>query len=118
MHVSQLNNSVSKQLYSFSKADRFNRPSDSPYIFPLFRCKERFYNYKLNTTTNRSTSFGYGNKIDFANKEDVPAPGKYEKQGAFVLDKIKKRGYSFSRNSKRSIINEEETVKLPGPGKY
>ena len=85
---------------------------------PNIRCKERFYNYKTNTITNRSTSFGYGNKIDLANKEDVPPPGKYEKEGSFVLDKIKKRGYSFSRNSNRSIINEEETVQIPGPGKY
>jgi hypothetical protein len=48
----------------------------------------------------------------------VPAPGKYERKGSFVLNHIKKRGYSFSRNSNRSIINEEETVRIPGPGKY
>ena len=35
-----------------------------------------------------------------------------------MLDKIKRRGYSFSRNTNRSIINEEEIIKIPGPGKY
>lgn len=64
----------------------------------LNRCNKRFYEYKTSTINDRATSFGYGNKIDLANKEDVPAPGKYEKLGEFLLNKNKKRGYSFSRD--------------------
>jgi hypothetical protein len=33
-----------------------------------------------------------------ANKEGVPAPGNYEKLGEFLINKNKKRGYSFSKD--------------------
>lgn len=30
----------------------------------------------------------------------------------------KRRGYSFKHDKNRAIINEEEVMKIPGPGKY
>ena len=58
IHGSPLNRSISKQLYSFPKSNRF-----SPTPEPL--CKGS-YEIKRGAMGNRSTTFGYGNKINLA----------------------------------------------------
>lgn len=54
-----LNNSSSKQKYSFPKASRFNL-NNNLYIKSHYRC-DSFYDVP-STRNRRSTSFGYGNK--------------------------------------------------------
>ena len=58
---SPINKSTSKQLYSFSKSIRFT-PTPPPLS------KTAFYNIKKGAFENRTTTFGYGNKMDFANR--------------------------------------------------
>lgn len=65
-----INRSHSKQLYSFSKANRFESTRQ-----PL--CQKSFYDIKKGAFSNRATTFGYGNKIDLVNKQPIPPVGKY-----------------------------------------
>lgn len=72
---SQLNNSKFKQLYSFPKANRFinqNYISQAPY-----------YDNKITSLGTRATSLGYGNKYTLENKEEIPPPNTYHKEGSF-----------------------------------
>jgi hypothetical protein len=66
----------------------------------------------------RSTSFGFGSKMTFENKAPNPPPDHYRKPSDFELQIQRRKGFSFSHDSKRNLINERETVKTPGPGKY
>lgn len=54
---SPLNNSRFKQLYSFSRANRFTNNS---YISPA-----PYYDNKIKSIGDRTTSFGYGKKMTF-----------------------------------------------------
>ena len=58
---SPLNKSPSKQLYSFPKAVRF-----APTPPPL--SKNTFYEIKKGAMEKRTTTLGYGNKVDFVNR--------------------------------------------------
>jgi hypothetical protein len=69
-HNFPLNRSISKQLYSFPKADRFDPPRES-------LCTKGFYDIKKGAFSLRTTTFGYGNKWDLTNREPVPPVGKY-----------------------------------------
>lgn len=111
-HNFPLNRSISKQLYSFSKANRFESTREPP-------CHKAFYDIKKGAFSNRSTSFGYGNKLDLTNREPVPPVGKYELNSQFVYNRDKHRGYSFSKDSKQdTLVNPEKSAALPGPGAY
>ena len=92
-----MNTSVSKQLYSFSKANRF---TNSNYVSPA-----PYYDNKITSLNRRATSFGYGNKFTLANQSGFPSPDHYSKQGNFDKNIEKRRGYSFSHNAKQALIN-------------
>lgn len=72
---SQLNNSRFKQLYSFPRASRFASQQQVP--------RAPYYDNKISALGNRSTSFGFGNKFTLENRNPVPPPNTYKKQGAF-----------------------------------
>jgi hypothetical protein len=87
---------LSQKIYTL-----FQRPSaskdqnnqSSQYL--KFRCKRSFYQLG-STFSTRTTNFGYGDRTDLINKEQVPSPGNYNyTTSAFLNNKIKKRGYSF-----------------------
>ena len=57
--------------------------------------------------------------MSFENREGVPEPGTYPNLGQISESLIKKRGYSFSKDDNRSLIeNPQEIRKFPGPGSY
>ena len=95
---SPMNNSVSKQLYSFSKANRF---TNSNYVSPA-----PYYDNKITSLNRRATSFGYGNKLTLGNTSGFPSPDHYIKKGVFEKSIEKRKGYSFSHNPKQALINE------------
>jgi len=66
---------------------------------------------------NRTTSFGYGNKISLINKEGVPPPGSYDRKSEFLFSRQKKRGFSFG-NDIRPTSEQDINPQNPGPGKY
>ena len=109
---SPINKSPSKQLYSFSKSIRFS-PTKEPY------CNRSCYDGKKSAFGKRTTTFGYGNKTDLANHEPVPPVGKYQLKNIFTDDKDRRRGYSFSKNIRGSVlVNPEKSRHIPGPGTY
>lgn len=106
------NNSPSKQMYSFSKAIRFD---------PLMKASgKRSESLKLpSTLSKRSTSFGFGSKFDFTKiKKDVPAPNTYSKLGN--INEYGKIGIGFGLGRAEVKLNgdfEFERIE-PGPGSY
>ncbi len=80
--------------------------------------KAPYYDNKVTALGSRATSFGYGNKFTLENKEKVPPPNHYRKEGYFEDSVQKRKGYSFNHDSKKGLINDAETGKIPGPGKY
>ena len=67
-----------KQLFSFGKEGRFGC---SKHLVI-----DRFYDIPT-TKSKRSTSFGYGNKIDLSLKNRTPAPGDYTIKSEFEVSK-------------------------------
>ena len=85
---------------------------------------DRFYNLP-ELKSNRSTSFGYGPKIDNSIKLTTPSPGEYIIKSEFEISKNK--GVSFRAGWKeyKNLYQKEgylNTLKvdqtLPGPGHY
>ena len=103
---SQINGSTSKALHAFPKAERFEPTFTSA-------CRTSFYNHKSTSLDNRTTSFGYGTKLNFINKEGVPPPGSYDRNSDFFTNG-RKRGFSFGNDAKLGDWDEA----VPGPGKY
>lgn len=57
--------------------------------------------------------------MEIVNKTPAPPVGKYQLNDEFVYNREKRRGYSFSKDSKANIlVNPEKTSKIPGPGTY
>lgn len=87
---SQMNNSTSKQMYSFTKEKRFygnNKAIYCPKIYDLPNQREM-----------RATSFGYGKKADLAQTGvKSPAPNVYSINRAFDKSATgnKNAGFSF-----------------------
>ena len=102
----QVNSSTSKALHAFPKAERFEPTFTSP-------CRTSFYNHKSTSLDNRTTTFGYGTKLNFINKEGVPPPGAYDRNSDFFTNG-RKRGFSFGNDAKLGAWDEA----VPGPGKY
>lgn len=80
-------------------------------------CQRSFYNIKKGAFGSRTTSFGYGNKIDLINREGVPPPGAYNQASDLIATRTKSRGFSFG-NDRRPSISQEFDIANPGPGKY
>jgi hypothetical protein len=94
---SQLNSSRSKQLYTFTRANRF---TSSNYVSPA-----PYYDNKVTALGKRATSFGYGQKLTLESKAAVPSPDHYKKAGVFEDGVKARKGYSFSHDPKKGLIN-------------
>jgi hypothetical protein len=107
-----LNNSVSKQQFSFPKQARF-----ADYA-PKQWCSQSFYD--LPSTKNvRTTSLGYGNKYDFTSGVAAnPAPNNYN-PNTTIADEVKNKHFTFGqRTMKDSPVDVSRTKFIPGPGAY
>jgi len=114
IHDHPANNSKTKALYSFPKADRF---PDSTFKSP---CNVVFYEYNNNLyKDNRAYSIGGirdGNLMVL--NRDVPAPDAYDVK-YYNLSAQTKKGFSFGKpdqkNSDRALTEKKN---VPGPGAY
>lgn len=65
----------------------------------------------------RSTSFGYGSKLDFAKAKEGPAPNSYKIKSEFD-NKQKGQTMGESRNNMEMHSILGNLPKTPGPGSY
>lgn len=114
IHDHPANDSKTKALYSFPKANRF---PDSTFKSP---CNVVFYEFNNNLyKDNRAYSMGGVRNGDLMilNK-DVPSPGTYDVK-YFNIGNNPKKGFSFGKpdqkNSDRAITDNKN---VPGPGAY
>lgn len=114
-----INNSKSKMNYSFSKANRFKSA-----VFPEWaqRTEGPDSIYDLpDLMKKRSTSLGYGERLDFTVRRDnevSPSPQKYNLGRGFVNNR-KGKSFASSRADIRFGDPFLEVVDgIPGPGKY
>lgn len=113
------NKSTAKQMYTFSKAERFPKPSER-------KEKEKPQNdfYELpSTKTKRFTKFGYGNKSDFTKGDKEIKAELYNKGSDFDPAKPHGPKYSFSNGREKYGKVYLDSVKMydkdiPGPAKY
>lgn len=115
-----LNSSTAKQLFSFSKANRFENMRGS---------LNDNVSYNLPSTRSlRSTSFGYGSKILDSRRKDSPSPDSYRIPSDFDFSRSdKNKGFSFRVGWKAyTRVYQKEGFKntlgadpnVPGPGTY
>lgn len=116
IHDLPSNDSQSKQLYSFSKANRF------PDALYKSNCSLVFYEINpKNYRCQRTTAFVGGNRSDFTKfSENTPPPNMYEVKN-FQMGK-KNQGVSFGKSRAdckdlQSLINRD-LANVPGPGTY
>lgn len=107
--------SKSKQLYSFSKSERFKK------LILKNKC-EKYYD-PPSTKSTRSTSFGYGSRTRFDKRDKSPCPGRYELQSDFDSATKKGKVYTFGtcREAYKKVYIKAHPVKdldIPGPGTY
>lgn len=110
---SPLNNSSSKMMYSFPKAERFTR------LNKIYN--DNLYNLP-NLKSNRSTSFGYGTKYDFTQTRK-PKPPYYDIPAIIDAKKPHSPAYTFgiSREYYSKVFSKNGKIidkGIPGPGKY
>lgn len=122
-----LNNSRTKQMYSFSKAERFPKPrplgkSPEPASTDPDKLPKEMYDIP-STKMTRFTKFGYGNRSDFTK-------GSKNNKSEFVMfrsdfDKEHPHGpkYTFGvgRDKYNKVYiesNKNIDMTVPGPGKY
>ena len=117
MEISRLpiNQSTSKQMYSFSKADRFPPLKTKGYC-------DSFYNLPSVTMT-RFASLGKGTKSDFTKTAKDQNAKFYAVKRDFDLDNLQGPKYSFCICREKYAKVYYETNKMldknvPGPGKY
>ncbi|CAD8100924.1 unnamed protein product [Paramecium primaurelia] len=139
--MNPLNNSTSKQLYSFSKSPRFN------YKVNVDQNSSSFYEIKGTIgSPNKGVSFGLGTKVDFSKLSDkTPGPGSYKLEKEKTSTYLQKHTMGIGRtyfkqkndmpsvgkyNIASSIIKNEriphfgqkiamkDETCTPGPGKY
>ena len=122
-----INNSTSKQFYSFSKGTRF--PSRSPINKHVaYDMKDGFGNNKALGTGrpffSTSTRFDYYNSAKKQQRQPHPSPNLYKMKNTFGVESSKMNAsYSFGmgRDDMKKIYVDHiknEEVKMPGPGKY
>ena len=105
---SSIDNSPTKQKYSFSKAERF--PKISIYGAMSF--------YNLPSVKNsRATSFGYGDRYNFCKKNSETTPSCYNYSYGVESNQPYSPKYSFGLGRENIKINNAEK-NTPGPGKY
>lgn len=80
-----LNNSSSKQKFSFPKTERFRNNQKLLYLQDNHRC-DHYYEVP-STRTSRATSFGFGHKdIGLRHDKLIPPIGSYELGTEFKHD--------------------------------
>lgn len=104
---SSLDNSPSKQKYTFPKAERF--PKISIYgamsFIDLPSCKSK-----------RSTSFGYGSRYNFVPKDSEATPSCYNYRYGVQSNQPYSPKYSFGLGREDMVNKLDKSI--PGPGKY
>ncbi|KRX06877.1 hypothetical protein PPERSA_11522 [Pseudocohnilembus persalinus] len=111
---SPLNNSKSKQQYSFPKSERFKDPIRSYCAKPY---------YELPTVRDkRQTSLGYGKKFDFTqSQKNTPGANQYNLKGIFEENKLKNKGKTVGVGREKMAhggIVTHNSKFIPGPGNY
>lgn len=105
---SSIDNSPTKQKYSFPKAERF--PKISIYGAMSF--------YNLPSVKNeRATSFGYGSRYNFCKKNSETTPSCYDYSYGVQSKQPYAPKYSFGLG-RENIKNNYVDKFTPGPGKY
>ena len=105
---SSIDNSPSKQKYSFPKAERFPKIS----IYGAMS----FYNLP-SVRTKRSTTLGYGSRYNFVPKDSENIPACYNYRYGVESKQPSSPKYSFGLG--RDYIKDNfEDKSIPGPGKY
>ena len=105
---SSIDNSPTKQKYTFSKAERF--PKISIYGAMSF--------YNLPSVKNeRSTSFGYGSRYNFIPKNCETTPSCYNYSYGVQSKQPYAPKYTFGV-SRESMKDNSKDITSPGPGKY
>ena len=115
-HVSEspLNCSSAKQVYSFPRDRRFRDTSPELYFYVYHRTsRSGFYYEGKGALTDRSTTFGIGSRAGLDGKLFVPAPGSYNIESEFSLNK--RKGYGFGHSKRMGFEAHKDT---PGPGSY
>lgn len=123
---SQVNKSLAKQQYSFSKGERFPRIKS-----PI--CKNE-YQVKSSFATPKNTGAGFGighrfNKIKsmlylVENLEIGPDPGDYDAKNTFNSRSASLPSFSFGGSSKiykKAVLHNKVEAPdkfIPGPGSY
>ena len=103
---SSIDNSPTKQSYSFSKAPRF----------PKIRANTmKFYDIPQKTC-KRAPSFGYGIRYDFAPKKENITPAPYNCNYVIGSNHPYAPKYSFGLG--RELMKKDYDQKFPGPGRY
>ena len=105
-----LNNSPSKQMYSFSKSERF------PPLLKNSLSTNHFYNIPP-IRDKRSCSFGYGNKVDFSQASKDKSKVYYNIKSIFT-QKTGSPHYSFGIGRDLIYNINKNKKNLPGPGQY
>jgi len=113
---SPLNHSKSKQLYSFSKSERFPKLKDSGFSSTYF------YNLP-DVRTMRAASIGKGDKYDFTKENKDKNPNIYNSKSDFDTKAPHSPQWTFglSRECFEKVYYEtNKTIdkNVPGPGKY
>ena len=110
---SMVNNSRSKQMFSFAKAERF--PKTKIEELPQDKEKRKLYkvSYVPNTKSQRYTTFGFGNRYDFTGgamkrsktEKDITKETPFKKENEFKENVIIKStpAYSFGVGRDRVI---------------
>ena len=105
---SSIDNSPTKQKYTFSKAERF--PKISIYGAMSF--------YNLPSVKNeRATSFGYGSRYNFIPKDSETTPSCYNYCYGVQSKQPYAPKYSFGLG-RENMKNNSNYTRSPGPGKY
>ena len=108
-----INTSTSKQMYCFSHAKRFK---------PKLTDESQFF-YNIPTgMSHRGTSFGYGTKMSFSNRDNSPGPGSYNYLKINTKGRYAKSDFPNSPQSKFGSAVRFKTEKIisdtPAPNSY
>lgn len=106
-----INTSSSKQMYSFSRADRFGQNKRQ-----LDVC---YYNLPSYLDTKHGTSIGYGTKLDLGKKQAGRTDSIYDVPREFDLRRRNSPQYSFGLGRELCKLPKARNEKqYPGPGNY
>eukprot|EP00347_Sterkiella_histriomuscorum_P017541 403348945 len=109
-----VNNSTSKQLFSFSKAERFGQPKSMmnhriAYDLPSMK-------------STRAAGLGYGSRNAFNIRNDSPSPTNYNLKSEFTKSPSNKAfSFGISREAYSKVYIKENPLadaSVPGPGQY